>query len=256
MLTGAGVRVSQAIANEIGNFDVQAFRLSAVCWLVDNNISLRQFEDPAFRAMIQFANLEAEKSLWMSHNSVNRFVMRLYRYMQPQVVKQLGEAISKIHISFDGWTTKGGKRGFFGVVAHYATAHGVIKDVAIDLPQLTGAHTGDRIADCIERTLQAFGVDAAKLGYFMLDNSYNNDSAIKKLASKYGFIASHRRLRCGAHTINLVGQAVIFGSNKDAFNNDDANIIVSLLVLSGLQSLTNQYRTRSSSWAIGVNEAR
>lgn len=89
----------------------------------------------------------------------------------------------------------------------------------------------------------------------MLDNAYNNDLAIKKLASKYGFIASYRRLRCGAHTINLVGQAVIFGSNKDAFNNDDANIIVSLLVLSGLQLLTNQYRTRSSLWAIGVNEA-
>jgi hypothetical protein len=39
----------------------------------------------------------------------------------------------------------------------------------------------------------------------MLNNAYNNDSAIKKLASKYGFIASYRCLRCGAYTINLVG---------------------------------------------------
>ena len=158
--------------------------------------------------------------------------------MQPQVVKQLGEAASKIHISFNGWTTKGGKRGFFGVVAHYATARGVVKDVAIDLPQLTGAHTGDRIADCIEKTLQAFGVEAAKLGYFMLDNAYNNDSAIKTLGSKYGFVASHRRLRCSAHTINLVGQAVIFGSNKDAFDNDEANVIVGYPAFLELQLLT------------------
>jgi hypothetical protein len=38
----------------------------------------------------------------------------------------------------------------------------------------------------------------------MLDNAYNNDATVKKLGSKYGFVASHRRLRCAAHTINLV----------------------------------------------------
>jgi hypothetical protein len=175
--------------------------------------------------------------------------------MQPQVVKQLEEAASKIHINFDGWTTKGGKRGFFGVVAHYATTHGVVKDVAIDLPQLTGAHTGDRIADCIEKTLREFGIAATKLGYFMPDNAYNSDAAIKKLGSKYGFVASHRRLRCSAHTINLVGQAVMFGSNKDAFDNEEANIIVSFPAFLALQLPTNWYRMRSSSWAIGVSKA-
>ncbi|EFQ91228.1 hypothetical protein PTT_11999 [Pyrenophora teres f. teres 0-1] len=75
----------------------------------------------------------------------------------------------------------------------------------------------------------------------MLNNAYNNDAAIKKLSSKYGFVASHRRLRYTAHTINLVGQAVMFGSNKDAFDNEEANII---------------YRMRSSSWTIGVSKAR
>jgi hypothetical protein len=175
----------------------------------------------------------------MSHNSINRFVMRLYDYMQPQVVTQLEEAVSKIHISFDGWTTKGSKHGFFGVVAHYVTEHGAAKDVAIDLPQLTGDHTGNRIADCIEKTLQTFGITTSKLGYFMLDNVYNNNAAIKKLGSKYGFVASHRRLRCGAHTINLVSQAVMFGLNKDAFKHAEANIVVCYLVFLELQLLAN-----------------
>jgi hypothetical protein len=176
--------------------------------------------------------------------------------MQPQVVKQLEEAVSKIYISFDGWTTKGGKRGFFGVVAHYATAHGVVKDVAINLPQLTGAHTGDRIADCIEKTLREFRISAPKLGYFMLDNAYNKDAAVKKLGSKYSFVASHRRLRCAAHTINLVSQAVMFGSNKDAFDNEEANIVVSFTAFSELKLLTNQYSIRSNSWANGASKAR
>jgi hypothetical protein len=54
---------------------------------------------------------------------------------------ELKTAASKIHMSFDRWTTKGGERGFFGVVAHYATAEGVVKDLGIDLPQPSGVHT-------------------------------------------------------------------------------------------------------------------
>ncbi|RYO14557.1 hypothetical protein AA0111_g11924 [Alternaria arborescens] len=174
--------------------------------------------------MIEFTNPEAARALWSSHNSVSQYVIRLYKFLLPQVVAELKAAVSKIHISFNRWTTKGGKRSFFGVVAHYATAEGAVKDLPIDLPQLSGVHAGERIASCIENTLRKFGITASKLGYFMLDNAYNNDAAIKTLGSKYGFVASHRRLRCSAHTINLVGQAVLFSSNKDTFDNDAVNL--------------------------------
>jgi hypothetical protein len=228
MMANNGVIVSQDVANESGNFDVQAFRLSAIMWLVDNNIPITQFEQPAFRAMMECANPEAEKALWMSHTSVNSFVIRLYDHLKPQVIAQLSKAMSVIHISFDGWTTKGGKRGFFGVVAHFVDQYGEIRDVAIDLPQLSGAHSGDRIAGCVAKTLQSFGILPQKLGYFVLDNASNNDTAVTTLGALYGFIPRHRRLRCAAHTINLVGQSVIFGTNRDAFENNNANLAVSL----------------------------
>jgi hypothetical protein len=153
--------------------------------------------------------------------------MRLYDFMKPRVVEMICTAISKIHISFDGWTTKGGKRGFFGIVAHFVDNTGSIRDIAIDLPQFTGAHSGDRIAGCVEKTLQSFGITEPKLGYFVLENASNNDTAIAALGLKYNFNPAHRCLRCGAHTINLVGQTVIFGSNKAAFENEAANIAVS-----------------------------
>ena len=131
--------------------------------------------------------------------------MRLYDYMKPQVISLLDSAMSQVYISFDGWTTKGSKRGFFGIVAHFVDSRGIVRDVAIDLPQLSGAHSGDRIADCVKKTLQAFRITAPKLGYFVLDNASNNNTAIATLGHRYGFLFSHRRLRCGAHTINLVG---------------------------------------------------
>jgi hypothetical protein len=104
----------------------------------------------------------------------------------------LASAISIIHISFDRWTTKGGKRGFLGVVAHFANAHGKLRDLLIALPQLTGAHTGENMAEVIASILRAFNIPALKVGYFVLDNATNNDSAVEALARKYGFIAGER----------------------------------------------------------------
>ncbi|KAF7449962.1 Abhydrolase 3 domain containing protein [Pyrenophora tritici-repentis] len=120
-------------------------------------------------------------------------------------VRALAEAKSKVHISFDGWTTKGGKRGFFSVVAHYANSKGAIVDLPIALPQLVGAYTSEAIADAITKILQSFSINRSKLGYFVLDNAYNNDTAVNKLAAMYYFSASDRRLRCACYILNLVG---------------------------------------------------
>jgi hypothetical protein len=68
---------------------VQAFRLTAVSWLVENNHPLREFETPAFKALIAAANPEAAVSLWSSHASVTRYVMRLYDYIKPKVILAL-----------------------------------------------------------------------------------------------------------------------------------------------------------------------
>ncbi|KAG9383218.1 Polyketide synthase module [Pyrenophora tritici-repentis] len=216
-----GVAVSQEAANAMGNFNIQQFREVAVFCLLDNNLPMELLARPSFREMISLANPEAEAALWVSPRSVATYAMRLFQYMQPQIVCALSEAASKIHISFDGWTTKGGKRGFFGVVAHFANASGVIQDLPIALPHLAGSHTGDAIADTIKKTLQEYSIGSDKLGYFVLDNAANNDTAVSSLAHAYDFNAAHRRLRCGPHTLNLIGQAIIFGSNQEAYNNNN-----------------------------------
>ena len=105
------------------------------------------------RDLFHIANGEAESALWQSPRSVATYAMRLFYLMQPRIVQALSNAISKIHISFDGWTTKGGTRGFFGIVAHFATSTSEIHDLPIALPQLTGAHTSEAIAIAVVTTL-------------------------------------------------------------------------------------------------------
>jgi hypothetical protein len=201
--------VTQKVANTAGGFSVQTFRLAAVTWLVENNHSLREFETPAFKKMIAAANPEAAVSLWSSHVSVARYVMRLYDYIKPTVVKQLSCSLSKIHISFDGWTTKGGKRGYLGLVAHFVSHEGALIDLPIALPQLMGAHTGENMAEIVLKVFEDFGILPSQVGYFTLDNASNNDTAIASIANKMGFVATERRLRCGPHTLNLVGQTLL-----------------------------------------------
>lgn len=140
------IAVSQGLANELSGFSTQTFRLAAVSWLVENNHPLSEFKTPAFRQLIAHANPEAEQALWTSHMSVSRYVLRLYNHIKPRVVRELSQALSKVHISFDGWTTKGGKRGFLGVVAHYVDYQGNVQDLPIALPQLTSAHSGEAMA--------------------------------------------------------------------------------------------------------------
>lgn len=137
----------------------------------------------------------------------------------PKVQLELSRSISKIHFSFDGWSVKGGKRAFLGIVGHCVNARGKVCDLPLALPQLAGAHTGERMADVINKTLQRFGMDPSSVGYFVLDNATNNNTAVNALASKYNFSSSDRRLRCSPHSLNLVGQTVIYGVDKDAFDN-------------------------------------
>jgi type IV pilus biogenesis protein CpaD/CtpE len=153
--------------------------------------------------------------------------MRLYEHLQPIVKAALSTALSKIHISFDRWTTKGGKRGFLGVVAHYVNSDSKVVDLPIALPQLTGAHSREKVAEIVSKLLQQFSIDQHMISYFILNNASNNDTAVLALARIMGFSATYRRLCCGPYTLNLAGQTLLWGNNGDAFDNDVSNLDVS-----------------------------
>jgi hypothetical protein len=214
-----GFEMPQSTANAMSNFNVQHFRHALVLWLLDNNLPMELISRASTREVFRLANTEAERALWRSPRSVATYALRLFHCIKPQIVQALSDAVSKIHVSFDGWTTKGGVRGFFGIVAHFATSSGHLYDLPIALPQLNGAHTGEAIAEAVVATLKAYRITSSNLGYFVLDNAANNDTTITAISREYDFDPTHRRLRCGPHIINLIGQALLFGKDKDAYDN-------------------------------------
>ncbi|KAF1362276.1 hypothetical protein EJ07DRAFT_72771, partial [Lizonia empirigonia] len=129
----SGLTFSQDTYRKLGNFGVEGFTQAAVLWLVNNNSLLREIETKVFREMIRWADPEAEAALWNS-------------------------AFSKVHISFNEWTTKGGKQGFFTFIAQYADSTGAIVDLPIALPQLVGTRTAEAIANVVAQTTRRFDI--------------------------------------------------------------------------------------------------
>jgi hypothetical protein len=82
-------------------------------------------------------------------------------------------------------------------------AAGDVQDFVLGLPELYRQHSSNNISAVVARTLTNFRVDKALVGYFVLDNVYNNNTAVNYLASIYGFNASERRLRYCCYILNL-----------------------------------------------------
>jgi hypothetical protein len=87
--------------------------------------------------------------------------------------------------------------------------HGDLQDLLIALPQLTGAHSGERMADVVSQTLRQFSINSCTVSYFVLDNASNNDFAVAAIAQKMELDATYRRIRCAPHTLSLIGQVLL-----------------------------------------------
>ncbi|PNP73637.1 hypothetical protein FNYG_13019 [Fusarium nygamai] len=101
------------------------------------------------------------------------------------------------------------------IVAHFINLDSrQLCKALLALRELEGAHSGEAIAGTLPRVINSYGIQD-KIGYFTLDNAYN-DKVLQAVAKACGFNAAHRRLRCNGHVINLAVQAFLFGKNKDA----------------------------------------
>lgn len=56
-----------------------------------------------------------------------------------------------------------------------------------------------------------------KIGYFMLNNTENNNTAIEVISTELGFNGRLRRGRYISHTINLSAKALLFSRNNNVF---------------------------------------
>ncbi|CEJ95185.1 hypothetical protein VHEMI10682 [[Torrubiella] hemipterigena] len=121
----------------------------------------------------------------------------------------------QIHFSIDIWSSPN-HRSFLAIVAHFVNLEKrQLQKALLALRELEGAHSGEAIAEAFLQVIDLYEL-RGKIGYFTLDNAYNNDTMIRAIAEACKFDPAHRRLRCNGHIVNLAIQAFLFGKNKDA----------------------------------------
>jgi hypothetical protein len=200
-------------------FDEKQFKKLLIRCIVYDNVSFRQLDSEVFRAFITYISPRAGEALPCGV-TVREWIMEGYLLHKAAVKQELKNSVSKVHISFDLWTS-GNCLSLNGIVAHFINAKFEPRAILLATPEQSGSYAGIEIADEVIRVIVDFGIED-KLGYFVLDNASNNDTAMQAIADKFDFDPTERRLRCAGHMINLITRHLLFGFDKNLFEMEES----------------------------------
>ena len=205
-----------AINYLIQSFQPATFKTKLIRWIVHNNIAFDQVESQYFREMMLEANSSLEQAgCQPSHNTIREWIMKDQHRYKGIITEVLQNSNRLINISFDLWSSMN-YLSLCGIVVHFINNTGNLQTFLLSLPELVGSHKGINIAEEVGAILSEFGIQE-RVGYFVLDNASNNDTAVEALAEEFGFDMKERRLRCAGHIINLVARQILFGTDPDTF---------------------------------------
>jgi hypothetical protein len=190
-----------------------------VRWAVTTNQSLRQVSSQPQLFLLTFQQPRLENLIPTSANTIRDWIIQAASSAKEKIEKSLSQATSSITISFDNWTADNGL-DFLGVTPHYLDASLCPRAVLLGLCDTRGSHSCESIAEEVLRVINDYDV-TEKVQYFMADNATANDRAIRVLSGCLDVDPEHDRLRCGAHVINLVAKAVLYGTDNDAIDPDE-----------------------------------
>jgi hypothetical protein len=168
---------------------------------------------PEWYALLHTVNYMAPRDVTQSHGQVPKLLEEGSTTHRQTLITKLKFSLAQVHFSI--WSSPN-HHSLLAIVVHFINLESrQLCKALLALRELEGAHSGEAIAETFVRVINSYGIQD-KIGYFTLDNAYNNDTMLQAVAKACGFNAAHRRLRCNGHVINLAVQAFLFGKNKDA----------------------------------------
>lgn len=198
--------------------NIEAFRRSLMRWIVKQHIPFLAIEDDDFRAILVELNQSVAGYL-VSADTIRNWVRNDFHFATVLVKGYLASALSRIHISFDLWTSPNGL-AICGVCAHFVGPDNRNRSLLIGMKRMQFSHDGESIAGVAVPVLQEYEILGEKIGVFVADNAVSNDTAIAEILRVLRpdvVNVNSRRGRCLAHIINLAAQVFIFGRDMSAF---------------------------------------
>lgn len=198
----------------------EQWRNDFINWISHDDLTFEQAASPYLKKVIVTGGPQVAKLL-PSARTVRTWLANTYIERVPEVRAALARSLSKIHVSFDAWSSPN-DLSLLGVVGHWIDEHGQPANALLGLRPLEG-HYGVDIAPVLHSIILTFNIEG-KLGAFMMDNADNNDTALRALRTMLPPTASldpkESRLRCLGHMINLVVKALLYGSRSSALQKE------------------------------------
>jgi hypothetical protein len=208
---------ARALVTEV---TVAKFRYLLLRWICCMHICLSIVQDDTFRDLIQYICLALSRFLVKSANTIRDWIMKEFKRQKIEIRRQIRQARSQVHISFDCWTS-GNSLLFVAIVAHFLDANLVNQSVLIALKRLRYSHSAENIAQVIIPVLKEM-LDPEQLGHFIADNENTNDAVIRLILAELRptVLPQSYRVRCLGHIINLAAKAHSVQNDIDCFEDD------------------------------------
>ena len=125
-----------------------------------------------------------------SYQTVSRTIESIYDKVLGTVTEALRSSITAINISSDLWTSHN-KLALLGLAAHFINEAGKPMTILLSMPRQKGKHSGLVLAETVGDIISEYCLED-KLGYFITDNAYSNDTCLTHLGTEFGFEPKER----------------------------------------------------------------
>ena len=226
---GSKISNSQRTLHAPRQIDAGRLRNLIAEWLVDRRHSFVEVESDKFCALVEYINPFAVNKIPKSANTSRADIIKCFEVAKLTIKENLSTARSKIHLSFDLWSSPNYK-AMMAIVAHWTNCEFKVETATLGMKEVFGEHKGEYLAPVVHDVLKEYEIEN-KLGWFMSDNASNNDTMLKHLSQEIqraggeGFNVETRRLRCMGHILNLAVKLLLFNGNVSALGKELQEIV-------------------------------
>jgi len=198
-------------------------------YIVDYDLPFSTFENEYIQSLLRLMDPKLAEQLSMGKTKMRTTLEKIFEQHKTTVQEELQTALTKIHISFDLWTSPN-RMAFISIFGHYINKKQEYHSRLLAFRRQSGAHSGENVAYTIEGVLKEWDIQRDGLGVAVGDNASSNDTCVKALYTQLDPAmrttdVEARRMRCLGHILNLVAKAFLFGTSADSFELESDNLI-------------------------------
>jgi hypothetical protein len=171
--------------------NIDVLRKLLIEWVVERRHAFSEIESPGLRVILEYLDPRSAKAFHTS-NTLRADCLRYLQTAKSEVIHTLSLPKSRIHLSFDLWTSPNYK-AMTAVTAHWTDQNYKAQSLVLVIREVKGEHSGENISETVYKVALEFDI-AERFGYFVGDNAGNNDTALKHL---------DRRIREGGQGVGI-----------------------------------------------------